>query len=100
MTKLLEFCFYYNFQLPTNTLQLVGCLQFIKEISTSGGIPYIFIPLALILTVSALKDFFEDLSRHASDNEENTRKTKVYRDGQFVKTKWKDLKVGDIAMVD
>ena len=79
---------------------MVGCLQFIKEISTSGGIPYIFIPLSFIIALSAAKDLFEDYKRHHSDDEENNRKTKVYKNGQFVETRWQDLIVGDIIKVD
>eukprot|EP01016_Furgasonia_blochmanni_P015457 TRINITY_DN18440_c0_g1_i1.p3 TRINITY_DN18440_c0_g1~~TRINITY_DN18440_c0_g1_i1.p3 ORF type:complete len:121 (-),score=44.90 TRINITY_DN18440_c0_g1_i1:7-327(-) len=43
---------------------IIGAMQTIKEISTSGGKPIILLPLTIILTISALKDLFEDLKRH------------------------------------
>jgi Cation transport ATPase len=59
----------------------------------------IFIPLTFVLTVSALKDIVEDYKRHKSDNEENNKQTLVYKDGQFVPCKWKDIRVGNIIKV-
>ena len=40
----------------------------IPQISISGGFPVIFIPLSIVVSVSALKDLFEDLKRKKSDN--------------------------------
>lgn len=36
----------------------------IPSISISDGKPVIFLPLSVVLTVSALKDLFEDLKKH------------------------------------
>mmetsp|Transcript_20037 Transcript_20037/g.17117 ORF Transcript_20037/g.17117 Transcript_20037/m.17117 type:complete len:145 (+) Transcript_20037:99-533(+) len=76
---------YYQFSKMANVYFLViGALSFIKEISTTDGVPIIWAPLALIVAISALKDIVEDAKRHASDREENNKKTMVLIDGQFV----------------
>jgi phospholipid-transporting ATPase len=74
-------------------------LQLIKEISTSGGRPLIFIPLTIVITISAIKDIVEDYKRHKSDSEENNKKTLVYRHGKFEACKWRDVRVGDVLKV-
>ena len=75
---------------------VIGFLQIIKEISTSGGVPVTLFPLTFIICISALKDIFEDFKRHRSDYEENNRKTKVLNNGEFVDITWEFLKVGDV----
>lgn len=52
------------------------------------------------MTVSAVKDFFEDRVRQKSDAEENDRPTNILQqNGEFEIKKWSDVKVGDIIMV-
>jgi len=79
---------------------VIGLLQLIKEISTSKGVPYIFVPLIFIIAVTMIKDFVEDYKRHISDWEENNKKTKIFQNGSFVSAKWKDLRVGNIIKVE
>ena len=43
-------------------------LQVIPQISITGGQPVILAPLIFVITVSAIKDLFEDMKRHSSDN--------------------------------
>lgn len=76
-----------------------GFLQTVDEISTSGGIPVIFFPLTVIVTVSGLKDLFEDLKRKRSDNDENNRKIMVLENDRFVNKTWRDLRVGSIVKI-
>jgi phospholipid-transporting ATPase len=99
LTFLPKNLFYQFSKLANIYFVLVGCLQFITAISTSGGIPYIFIPLTCIICVSALKDLLEDLKRHRSDNEENNKKVKVFFNGQFVDRRWRDIRVGNIVKI-
>lgn len=58
----------YNF-LPLNLLiqfskvanvyfLIIGIMQMVKSISVSGGFPVIFIPLSIVVGVSAFKDFY------------------------------------------
>ena len=48
-------------------------LQIIPQISISGGQPAILFPLVVVIAISGIKDLFEDMSRHKSDNQENNR---------------------------
>lgn len=45
----------------------------INEISASNGQPVIWVPLAIIIMITAVKDIYEDLKRRKADNEENNR---------------------------
>ena len=46
----------------------------IPSISISNGKPAILLPLTFVISVSAFKDFLEDLGRHRSDDLENNSK--------------------------
>lgn len=78
---------------------IIACLQTIKEISTSNGVPVTLFPLTFIVIITAIKDIYEDLMRHRSDHEENSRKVLVLRDGEFCHTSWENLLVGDIIKI-
>lgn len=71
----------------------------VPSISTSGGQPILWGPLAIILMVTALKDLFEDLKRKNDDNKENTSKTLRLTNNGFVQTTWASIRVGDIIQV-
>jgi phospholipid-transporting ATPase len=79
----------------------MGFLQMVPSISTSGGEPILWGPLAIILMVTACKDLFEDLKRKNDDNKENTSKTLRLNPGSpnFTQTNWANLRVGDIVQV-
>ena len=49
-----------------------------------------------VITVSAIKDIFEDLKRHSADNVENTRKVLRLdkKTKTFVFDSWRNLRVG------
>ncbi|XP_011051186.1 PREDICTED: probable phospholipid-transporting ATPase VD [Acromyrmex echinatior] len=57
------------------------------------------IPVVFVLGVTALKDFFEDHRRLASDRRVNNSTCRVYvREGdRYMKVTWKDVKVGDLV---
>lgn len=74
-------------------------MQAIQIISISGGTPVIYLPLTVIILITAIKDLFEDLKRHKSDNEENNRRVSVFRNGSLMEICWKDLKVGETVKV-
>jgi phospholipid-transporting ATPase len=59
-------------------------------------------PLAFVLTVTAVKDAYEDWRRHRSDRSENGRLAAVLSPGaalEFVPTEWKHVRVGDVVRV-
>ncbi|OMJ88057.1 hypothetical protein SteCoe_10131 [Stentor coeruleus] len=78
---------------------IIAVLQSIPDISNSGGVPNILLPLGLVLTISAIKDMLEDRKRKKSDNEENNRKALVRKNASWQTVLWKDIKVGDIVKV-
>ena len=57
------------------------------------------LPLIFVLGVTALKDIFEDRRRYLSDKRVNNYTCRVYKSnlGRYVKTLWKDVKVGDMV---
>lgn len=60
--------------IPSNTYFIViAILQLIKPISDSGGVPTFLLPIAVVMAVTMLKDAYEDIKRHQSDNLENTK---------------------------
>ncbi|CAF4738883.1 unnamed protein product [Rotaria sp. Silwood1] len=60
-----------------------------------------FIPLTVILVITAIKDLVEDLKRWRSDVNINKQITEVYdkTSRTFIQCKWQDLSVGSIVRV-
>ena len=75
-------------------------MQMIDAISISEGNPVIFLPLALVISISALKDAYEDKKRHDQDNKENCEKYEIYRNGQFSQFTSQSIQVGEIIKVN
>jgi phospholipid-transporting ATPase len=99
----------YNF-LPLNLLVqfskvanvyflIIGIMQMIKSISVSGGFPVIFIPLSIVVGVSAFKDFYEDLKRKSSDAEINNKQTQKLTEEGFKPQTWSEIRIGDVLKV-
>ncbi|GJP62217.1 hypothetical protein CLOP_g19305 [Closterium sp. NIES-67] len=57
------------------------------------------IPLLSVLTVTAIKDAFEDWRRHRADSRENSRECLVYRGGQWCDATWQSIRVGELVHV-
>ena len=59
------------------------------------------VPLSFVVLVSMIKDIFEDLKRHQSDNQENNRKVLVAdpEQGVFKEVIWRNLHVGMIVKI-
>lgn len=91
---------FYQFSKIANVYFLmIGIMQMVPEISISGGIPVIFMPLSFVISVSAVKDLFEDLKRKQSDKELNGMKTEVLTDAGWRECQWKDLRLGNLVKV-
>lgn len=58
-----------------------------------------YLPLLIVITISMVKDFIEDLKRHRSDREENNRQVEVLGQAGFVIKRAKDILVGDIIKI-
>lgn len=74
-------------------------LQTIPQISTVSWSTTL-IPLLLVLGITAIKDLVDDIARHKMDNEINNRPSEVIEDGRFKKTKWKNIRVGDVIRIN
>eukprot|EP00055_Hartaetosiga_balthica_P014490 m.79730 g.79730 ORF g.79730 m.79730 type:complete len:1237 (+) comp8615_c0_seq1:266-3976(+) len=60
------------------------------------------VPLLFVLSVTFIKDFFEDKRRARQDKITNNKSVKVFSkiEGRFVHDKWKHLHVGDIVELE
>ena len=81
---------------------IIAIFQCIKEISNADGRPIIVIPLLIVVIVNGVKDFWEDLKRKKSDDDENNRNVFIYNRYHcvFEKKKWMDVVIGDIIKVN
>ncbi|XP_029104858.1 probable phospholipid-transporting ATPase IF isoform X3 [Scleropages formosus] len=57
------------------------------------------LPLFFVITVTAIKQGYEDWLRHKADNEVNGAPVFVVRSGSLVQTRSKNVRVGDIVRV-
>ncbi|EYC27863.1 hypothetical protein Y032_0008g224 [Ancylostoma ceylanicum] len=78
---------------------MIALLQQIPDVSPTGRYTTA-VPFILILTVSAIKEIFEDIKRRRSDHQVNSFKILVLKNGNWEQEKWRDIKVGDIVRVD
>jgi P-type E1-E2 ATPase len=53
-----------------------------------------------VISLSIIREGFEDLSRHRSDLRMNSYKSVKYQDGSWHEANWKDICVGDIVRVE
>ena len=79
----------------------VACLQTIRPISNTGGIPTTLIPLFIIVTVDAIIQIVEDLARHRADTEANASPAQVLDSSEthFKSVKWFEIAVGDVIKI-
>ncbi|KFO91549.1 putative phospholipid-transporting ATPase IK, partial [Buceros rhinoceros silvestris] len=71
-------------------------LQTSPEISTLPWYTLLF-PLSCLLTIRALRDLIDDIGRHQSDRNINTRPCEILSGRSFRWQKWCDICVGDIV---
>lgn len=57
------------------------------------------VPLLFVVLVTAVKQAYEDVLRHKSDNEVNNLPIRILRNGKFTQLKWQDIHCGDIVEV-
>ena len=89
-----EFSKYANlFFLCTSAIQQVPNVSPTNRYTT-------ILTLMCVLIVSAMKEIVEDIKRASSDKELNNSTVEIYIDGEFVKRRWIDIKVGDIIKVN
>ncbi|XP_055326989.1 phospholipid-transporting ATPase ID isoform X5 [Sitodiplosis mosellana] len=74
-------------------------LQLIPQISSLTPVTTA-IPLIGVLALTAVKDAYDDIQRHISDNQVNNRRSKTLRNGKLKDAKWSAVQVGDIVRMD
>jgi phospholipid-transporting ATPase len=74
-------------------------MQMVPAITLSDGKPTIFIPLFLVVLVSMIKDFIEDLQRHKNDKKENEGDIEILTPIGFARRQWQDIMVGHIIRI-
>eukprot|EP01053_Blabericola_migrator_P005325 Blabericola_migrator_1__5324@NODE_272_length_10504_cov_138_380473_g227_i0_p1_GENE_NODE_272_length_10504_cov_138_380473_g227_i0NODE_272_length_10504_cov_138_380473_g227_i0_p1_ORF_typecomplete_len1787_score403_99PhoLip_ATPase_C/PF16212_5/1_7e04PhoLip_ATPase_C/PF16212_5/8e03PhoLip_ATPase_C/PF16212_5/2_1e37Hydrolase/PF00702_26/0_003Hydrolase/PF00702_26/7_3e20Hydrolase/PF00702_26/0_039E1E2_ATPase/PF00122_20/2_6e25E1E2_ATPase/PF00122_20/5_5e03PhoLip_ATPase_N/PF16209_5/3_9e15PhoLip_ATPase_N/PF16209_5/1 len=80
---------------------LMVILQLIPAISDSTSFPTYLPPLAFVMAVTMIKDLWEDVQRHKSDRDENTRRTQILQhNGEWREAEWRDISPGDIVRVE
>ncbi|NXP52977.1 AT8B3 ATPase, partial [Heliornis fulica] len=70
-------------------------LQTFPEISTLPWYTLLF-PLSCLLTIRGLRDLIDDIGRHQSDRNINSRPCEILSGKSFHWHKWRDICVGDI----
>ncbi|XP_058504274.1 phospholipid-transporting ATPase ID isoform X2 [Solea solea] len=89
-----------QFQEVANTYFLfLLILQLIPQISSLSCFTTI-VPLALVLSITAVKDAMDDYFRHKSDNHVNNRQSQVLLRGLLQNEKWMNVRVGDIIKLE
>ncbi|KAK5094287.1 drs2 neo1 protein [Exophiala xenobiotica] len=98
---------------------IVAILQMIPGLSTTGTYTTI-VPLLIFIGISMAKEGYEDIRRNRLDKEENERITSVLNEAAlrieskdsngsdvlgsnttaWTKTKWRDVKVGDVVLLE
>ncbi|KAM6331719.1 phospholipid-transporting ATPase IK [Alca torda] len=71
-------------------------LQTFPEISTLPWFTLLF-PLSCLLTIRGLRDLIDDIGRHQSDRNINSRPCEILSGKSFHWQKWRDICVGDIV---
>ncbi|XP_057534004.1 phospholipid-transporting ATPase 1-like isoform X1 [Amaranthus tricolor] len=76
----------------------IAALNQLPPLAVFGRTVSLF-PLLFVLSVTAVKDGYEDWRRHRSDKKENNREALVLKSGAFVTKKWKDIEAGEIVKI-
>ena len=76
-------------------MAVIQCFPAISPINPISSIA----PLVFVISLSVLREGFEDLSRHRSDLELNSSKSARYVKGTWTVCDWKDIIIGDFVKV-
>ncbi|XP_070539119.1 phospholipid-transporting ATPase IF-like isoform X5 [Ptychodera flava] len=76
---------------------IVGVVQLTIDSPVSAWTT--LLPLLFVISVTAVKQAYEDWLRHRADNEVNNRPASVIRDGELIKIRSEEIRVGDIVKV-
>ncbi|KAJ8673481.1 hypothetical protein QAD02_004743, partial [Eretmocerus hayati] len=74
-------------------LQLIPAISSLTPVTTA-------IPLIGVLTLTAVKDAYDDYQRHSSDSQVNNRKSWTLRGTTLQEEKWSQVQVGDVIRME
>eukprot|EP00002_Diphylleia_rotans_P034571 TRINITY_DN743_c0_g1_i4.p1 TRINITY_DN743_c0_g1~~TRINITY_DN743_c0_g1_i4.p1 ORF type:complete len:1152 (-),score=276.77 TRINITY_DN743_c0_g1_i4:216-3671(-) len=74
---------------------VISILQQLPGVSPTGRYTTIG-PLILVMTVTAVKEAYEDYKRHQSDHNVNNNQADIMKDRTIIQRPWKNVYVGDI----
>lgn len=77
---------------------IIAILNQLPPLAVFGRFVSLF-PLLFVLSVTALKDGYEDWRRHGSDRKENNKEAHVFLWGQFQRKRWKKIQAGEIVKI-
>uniref|UniRef100_A0AC34QJV5 Phospholipid-transporting ATPase n=1 Tax=Panagrolaimus sp. JU765 TaxID=591449 RepID=A0AC34QJV5_9BILA len=77
---------------------VIALLQQIPDVSPTGRYNTA-VPFLIIMSVSALKEIFEDIKRRRMDYLVNNYMTTVLKNGKWTEIEWKNVQVGDIVKI-
>ncbi|EDR22935.1 hypothetical protein, conserved [Entamoeba dispar SAW760] len=77
---------------------IISIFQVIPGLSPTGRFTTLF-PLCIVIIVSMIKEFYEDIKRHRDDNTINNKKVQYWKNEEWKEIQWKDIKVGDILFI-
>ncbi|KAK9723743.1 hypothetical protein RND81_05G022300 [Saponaria officinalis] len=76
----------------------IAALNQLPPLAVFGRTVSLF-PLLFVLSVTAIKDGYEDWRRHRSDRKENNREALVLQSGRFENKKWKHIQAGEVVKI-
>nr|GMC84149.1 phospholipid-transporting ATPase 1-like [Ipomoea batatas] len=76
----------------------IAALNQLPPLAVFGRTVSLF-PLLFVLSVTAIKDGYEDWRRHRSDRNENNRDALVLQSGEFQLKRWKKICVGEVVKI-
>ncbi|KAL2250305.1 phospholipid-transporting ATPase 1-like [Sesamum indicum] len=76
----------------------IAALNQLPPLAVFGRTVSLF-PLLFVLTVTAVKDGYEDWRRHRSDRNENNREAVVLQLDEFRPKRWKDILPGEVVKI-
>ncbi|KAL3536617.1 hypothetical protein ACH5RR_005078 [Cinchona calisaya] len=76
----------------------IAALNQLPPLAVFGRTVSLF-PLLFVLSVTAIKDGYEDWRRHRSDRNENNREALVLQAGEFQVKRWKKMQAGEVVKI-
>ncbi|XP_042045795.1 phospholipid-transporting ATPase 1-like [Salvia splendens] len=76
----------------------IAALNQLPPLAVFGRTVSLF-PLLFVLTVTAVKDGYEDWRRHRSDRNENNREALVLQSDGFLPKRWKMIQAGEVLKI-